>query len=480
MKGTALAEKVAIGTLVALILTSVGAAYAESVTYSGVTFPNGDIAFADRVVDYVAASCVRDAYDDPEEALGPPDASCGPGCVGCDGCDTNAVSLGFRLSELDIRGYLIVEFVDNALTDGTGDDLFLYITNGKPAIVEISADGFTWIDVGQTVGYPGAIDIGPYATSGALYRYVRLTDVPADEDHSDCPGPSIDAIGAMGPGQQQSSPLIGEVFGSLELQPIGELAIAISDAPDSILIILDASSSMEETVDGELKIDVAKEVLVDLLEDLPDGAMVGMRVFSGCSNIYLLSPISPLDAAWLSGEILAIEPRGATPIADALILAKQDLTTVTGEKMILLITDGMETCKGDPVTAAQDLITSGYDLRINVVGFDVSRNVAARDQLMEIAQTTGGLYFDADSSDELRQAISLSAPFSYTVYDENGIEVYSGRLGGDAPELSVGIYTVVIGTDPEIVVENVVVEEQQTTTITVEASNGGFEAEISN
>jgi len=478
MKGTALAERIAIGTLVTLMLASIGGAYAASATYSGVTFPNGDVAFADRVVDYLVASCVRDAYDDPEEALGPPDASCAPGCVGCDGCDTNAVSLGFRLSELDVRGYLIVEFVDNALTDGEGDDLFIYITNGKPALVEISTDGFNYVSVGQTVGYPGAIDIGPYAASGTMYRFVRVTDVPADEDHSDCPGPSIDAIGAMGPEQETGGPLIGEVFGSLELQPIGELAIAIGNVPDSILIILDASSSMEETVDGDVKIEVAKEVLIDLVEDLPEGAMVGMRVFSGCGNIYLLSPISPLDRQWLTAQILGIVPRGATPIADALILAKDDLATVSGGKLILLITDGMETCNGDPVTAAQDLISSGYDLRINVVGFDVSQNATARDQLMQIAATTGGLYFDADSSEELRTAISLSAPFSYTVYDENGNEVFSGRLGGDSPELAVGTYTVVIETDPPIVIEDVVVEEQKTTTITVEAANGGYEADV--
>ena len=70
--------------------------FAEPATYFGVTFPAGDLAFADRVADYLAASCVRDAYDDPEEALGPPDACKPGGCEGCLGCDTNAVSLGFR------------------------------------------------------------------------------------------------------------------------------------------------------------------------------------------------------------------------------------------------------------------------------------------------------------------------------------------------------------------------------------------------
>ena len=136
----------------------------EPATYFGVTFPMGDAAFADRVVDYLAASCVRAAFDDPEEALGPPDAYC-DGCEGCSGCDTNAVSLGFRLSVIDNRGYLVLEFVDNVLVDVAGDDLFIYNTNANPARVEISTDGYSYIFVGEIVGYPGAIDIGPYVNA---------------------------------------------------------------------------------------------------------------------------------------------------------------------------------------------------------------------------------------------------------------------------------------------------------------------------
>ena len=135
--------------LISLVLVSAVAlsTLAEPKTYKGVTFPHGDLAFADRVVAYVAASCVRNAYDDPEEALGPPDAftSGCQGCHGCSGCDTHAVALGFRLSQIDDRGYLVIEFVDNVLLDVPGDDLFIYITNGKPAYVEISTNGFTWL-----------------------------------------------------------------------------------------------------------------------------------------------------------------------------------------------------------------------------------------------------------------------------------------------------------------------------------------------
>jgi len=475
MNGRAFAGCVLCGFLVlVLVMAADLGALSQSATYFGVTFPNGDLAFADRVVDYLAASCVRDAYDDPEEALGPPDARC-DGCEGCDGCDTNAVSLGFRLSVLDSRGYLIVEFVDNLLIDVSGADLFVYITNGRPCRVEISADGFNYIFVGETVGYPGAIDIGPYVEASDQFRFVRLSDVPADEDHSECPGASIDAIGAMGPVVQAAE---AEAFGSLSLQPIGDLAFAFQYAPTTFYMILDSSSSMGEVIGGEVKLEIAKDVIVDLLENLPAGALVGVRTFGGNCSSNLLAPVAPLEAAALRLEILKMSPKGATPIALALEKAREDLTPIAGPKLILLVSDGIETCKGDPVAAAEEFLAAGFDLRIHVVGFDISRNVPARDQLIAIARSTGGLYFDANNSEELRQALSIVAPFSYTVYDTEGNVVFEGRIGQDGPSLPAGSYTVVIDSNPPITLTNVLVQDQSTTLITVEQENGGFRAKV--
>jgi len=460
MQVRACAERVWIGLILLVLISLTGFSLAgEPTTYGGITFPHGDLAFADRVVDYLAASCVRDAYDDPIEALGPPDA-CGIGCEGCHGCTTNAVALGFRLSEIDDRGYLILEFIDNVLTDIPGDDLFVYITNN-------------FILLGQTIGYPGGIDIAPFVDSGDQFRYVRLSDVPADEDHSACSGPSIDAVGAMGRAE-----VTGEALGGLELQPVGELSTAIDWIPASILIVLDASSSMGERIYGEMKIDIAKDVIYDLIDNLPDDMLVGMRTFAGCENSPVIAPIGPLDRDGLKAEIVKIVPRSLTPIAYALQQAKDDFSGITGRKMILLVSDGRETCGGDPVKAAEDLIAAGYDLRIQVVGFDVGQDSATRDQLMEIAAVTGGAYFDASNKEELRRALNLSAPFSYTVYDQRGNAVYTGRLGDDGPKLPAGIYRVVIDTVPPIVLENVAVSEEETTRITVERTDGAYRAEV--
>ncbi len=451
--------------LVALVAALAGALSAQSATYGGVSFPIGDRAFADRVAEYASASCVRDAFDDPEEALGPPDAK-RDGCQGCGGCDANAVSLGFRLSDLDTRGHLVLEFVDNTLLDGPGNDLFVYITNDNPCRVEISADGLQYIFVGVTVGYPGAIDIGPFVTAGTEFRFVRLSDIPSDEDHSSCPGSSIDAVGAMGPAEAIA---IGEASGNLEVQPVGQLALAGVGGADELLIILDHSSSMAETVQGEVKITIAKEVILDLINDFPAGSPVGLRGLAGCESSDLIIPIQPLakDGSYRA-QVTAVTTYGATPIAYTLEQVNGDFPSTAGTKLILLITDGMETCDGDPVKAAEDLLAAGYDLRINVVGFDIGQDSKARDQLMEIAQATGGVFLEASNREELRRALSLSAPFSYSVYDSSGALVYSGRLGeATSPQLPAGVYRVVVNTQPVTVVENVVVLGGQTTIVPI-------------
>ncbi len=469
------AERIILGLIASIwvIGAIVQFSFSQSVTYGGVTFPQGDSAFADRVVAYVAGSCACTAFSRAKEALGPPDCG-GPGCLNCSGCGTCSVSLGYRLSELDNRGYLIVEFVDNRLVDVSGPDLFVYISNGRPARVAISTDGNSYIAVGEAKDWPTAIDISPYVKPGEEFRFVRISDVPADEDRSPCPGPCVDAIGAMGPTRET-----GEEMGSLELRPGGELSLAALEAPKNLLIILDTSSSMAEPFEHSTKIEVAKQVLDELVNTIPAGTNVGLRIFGGCKVSKLLVPLRPIDRASLRAQIQAIETGGPTPIAYALEQAKNDFDGAHGPDLILLVTDGMETCHGNPVQAAKDLIASGYDLKIHVVGFDVASQPRAREQLKEIAAATGGLYFDAQSSAELRKALQLPTELRYHVYDQAGKEVFSGSLREPAPKLPAGIYRVVIDTVPPTVVDNVLVEASRTTTITVKRSDGAYKAEVS-
>ncbi|MEA1870975.1 MAG: VWA domain-containing protein, partial [Candidatus Bipolaricaulota bacterium] len=307
----------------------------------------------------------------------------------------------------------------------------------------------------------------------------RLSDVPADEDKSCCPGPSIDAVGAMGPLRVVEE--TGEASGFLTLQAIGELALRVAQAPQDLLIILDSSSSMGDKFEDSIKMEIAKEVLKEFVTDLPDGMRVGLRVFGGCEYSRLVRPIELLNRTALHAQIQSIEPGGKTPIAYTLEQAKGDFGDVTGTKLILLVSDGMETCGGDPVASASDLLNSGYDLRINVVGFDIEETPGAREQLIEIARVTGGIYYDAQSSEELRMALRLSDQITYVIYNQEGEEVATGVIGGpDEPgkeALKPGVYRVVFDTSPTTE-RTITIEPGQTRQIKLSRSNGGYSTQV--
>jgi Mg-chelatase subunit ChlD len=473
MSGQSLSARV---LLVLALCLSVGAvAFAQPTIYAGVTFPAGDVSFADRVVSYSAASCVRDAFNNPYAVLGAPDCG-GPMCVACGGCDTCAVTLGFRLSAIDDRGFLTVEFLDNRLVDVAGDDLFVFITNGHAARVEISVDGSSFTYVGDARGYPTGLDISPYAPPGAEFRFVRLSDVPTDENAGPCPGPSVDAVGGMSVVRET-----GAASGTLEVLSEGELTIA-GQLAKNVMFVLDTSTSMRETLDGRAKIDVAKEVLVDVLSSLPEGMNVGLRIFGGCGRSRLVVPIGALDKTTLEGQVASIMTAGATPLAYTLTRVRdEDFKDFPDSKVVVLISDGAETCDGAwaPVRVAESFKSSGIDLRVHVVGFAVGGDPQARESLQQIASVTGGIYVEAESTEQLRAALLASVEIRYHVYDAQGNEVASGITGQPPfPDLPAGTYRVTFDTVSPTSPVTVEILGGKTETVNLERVNGAYTAEV--
>ena len=92
-----------------------------------------------------------------------------------------------------------------------------------------------------------------------------------------------------------------------------------------MILVVDASKSMRaDDGSGQPKIAAAKSALNTLVDELPDDAKVGLRVFGsrvsgtgrakGCADSRLVSPVAPLDREGLKSSIDAITPRGFTPI----------------------------------------------------------------------------------------------------------------------------------------------------------------------
>lgn len=172
----------------------------------------------------------------------------------------------------------------------------------------------------------------------------------------------------------------------------------------NFIFILDASGSMGAQVKGRTKIDVAKEVLSGLVKDLSPSAGVGLVAYGhrqkgDCADVEELAPLAPVNKEALVGKIRRLRPRGMTPITYSVRKAAAGLKGRRDETTIVLISDGEETCKGDPCALVRELRASGIRFVMHVIGFGVAEK--DRTQLACIANAGGGFYFSARNAGEL-------------------------------------------------------------------------------
>jgi len=177
----------------------------------------------------------------------------------------------------------------------------------------------------------------------------------------------------------------------------------------NILFILDASGSMWGRIKETEKIVIAKDVLTHLIQELPDNFNIGLEVYGhrskgDCNDIELLVPVGKGDKDSLLKQIQSINPKGKTPITKSVELAAKQLETIEEETTIVLVSDGKETCEGDPCVFVKTLKEKGIRFTMHVVGFDVTSEEKA--QLACIAEAGGGRYFTAQNATQLQEAFT--------------------------------------------------------------------------
>jgi len=181
------------------------------------------------------------------------------------------------------------------------------------------------------------------------------------------------------------------------------------NAGTNVMFILDGSNSMWGQVGGVAKIKTAKNVLAKMLGELPADTKVGLMAYGytakeDCKDVHVLAPIGSMDATGLTGKLDSIVPKGKTPITYALETSAHQFSDLEQNNQIVLISDGKETCGGDPCMVAAKLSKKGLHVKVHVVGFDVSGK--EREQLECIAKAGGGRYFNASSTKDFKVAIA--------------------------------------------------------------------------
>ena len=222
------------------------------------------------------------------------------------------------------------------------------------------------------------------------------------------------------------------VIGLLAPQPA-----AAQDQPRAVNVelILDASGSMAQEIGGgETRMEAAKRVMNDVIDVLPEreGVNVGFRVYGhrgnnteagkeeSCRSSDLLVPIQGVDKDELRRQVASFEPTGWTPITFSLEQAGRDFQPGEGvTNAIVLVTDGEETCGGDPCAMAASLNQGEANVTVHVVGFALNQEQARL--ISCIAEQGGGLNLGAASAQELSAAL-------FTVLQEIQVIVETGFL----------------------------------------------------
>ena len=196
------------------------------------------------------------------------------------------------------------------------------------------------------------------------------------------------------------------------------LSLGQAQTPTHVELVLDASGSMwNKLADGQYRIVAAKAVLADFVSSLPadETLNVGLRVYGSrtaaldegsCEDSELFVPIDGVARDALLASVRDANAVGATPIAYSLQQAAADFPA-QGKKIIVLVTDGEESCGGDVRGTLQTLRDSGVEIDLKVIGFDLNdRAVSSFEGL--------GTFENARSAGELAAALGRAVTVEKT------------------------------------------------------------------
>ncbi len=178
-----------------------------------------------------------------------------------------------------------------------------------------------------------------------------------------------------------------------------------------ILFIFDASQSMSGTWESDNKINIARNILIDLVDSLQhvENVELALRVYGhqspvppqDCSDTKLEVPFGSDNASRIRQKLKFITPKGTTPIARSLELAQSDFPGCENcRNIILLITDGIEACDGDPCAVSLELQKKGIILKPFIIGIGLDPGFHETFDCL-------GYYFNAQNEDKFKEILGV-------------------------------------------------------------------------
>lgn len=180
-----------------------------------------------------------------------------------------------------------------------------------------------------------------------------------------------------------------------------------------IEILLDASGSMDGRVGGGQKMQLAKNTIRNFASTLPDNVSIALRVYGhlgssdekdkelSCHSTELIYPLSEYRPEQFKESLDRVKSTGFTPLAVGIRESEKDLPPAEKgvQNIVYVVSDGEETCGGDPVAEAGKLHLGKSKALVHVIGFDIDDQ--GQESLKRIAKAGGGTYTTVDSGPAL-------------------------------------------------------------------------------
>ncbi|MBM4140027.1 MAG: VWA domain-containing protein [Nitrospira sp.] len=177
----------------------------------------------------------------------------------------------------------------------------------------------------------------------------------------------------------------------------------------SVEFIVDFSESMDMKIGDKSKIDIAREILIGIIDNLKEPVDAGLTFYGHrykdkCDDVELVVLIKGLDKEAMKKRLSETRPKGKAPIALALKTAAERLKDSEDYGSVVLITDGEMTCKGDLIKIARE-IKEKYDFRmiLHVIGLNPRKN--NRIELVRLAHAGYGTYHDIRNKKDIGETI---------------------------------------------------------------------------
>ena len=147
------------------------------------------------------------------------------------------------------------------------------------------------------------------------------------------------------------------------------------------MIVFDASGSMAgNTVQGlfsdKTRIDEVRKALGEVLPGVTKFRKVGLITYGpgpyGQCNVDLAFPPIPNAADRIMSVVNALNPAGKTPLTEAVRQAAEVLDYKTEKGVVVLVTDGEETCGGAPCDLGKFLKANSRALTVHVIGYQLT------------------------------------------------------------------------------------------------------------